>query len=167
MVILKNIISYQDLERIRIENKDKKIAFCSGCFDILHSGHAVFFGQCKEFADLLVVGLGTDRIIKELKGSERPVNNEQNRLFLLASMKDVDYVLLADEELSSGKVHFVSLLKKLKPDFYILNDDDSAIEEKRKLSETLGIELKTVKRVVPDFLKMVSSTEIINKIRRA
>jgi len=45
MVILKNIISYQDLERIRIENKDKKIAFCSGCFDILHSGHVKYLAK--------------------------------------------------------------------------------------------------------------------------
>jgi len=160
----KKAISYGDLEKIRKENREKKIAFCSGCFDVLHSGHAVFFGQCREFADILIVGLGTDKIIKKLKGPLRPINCEQNRLFLLTSMENIDYALLADEELLPGKIHFKKLLKKLKPDVFVLNSDDSEIDAKRKLCKNLKIELKIVERKIPDFLKMISSTNIINKI---
>ena len=163
----KKIIDYSDLESIREDNKDKKIAFCSGCFDILHSGHAVFFNQCKEFADILIVGLGSDKIIKELKGDLKPINIEQNRLFLLSAMENVDYVILADEDLKPGKIHFTELLDKLRPDMFVLNNDDSAMEEKKTLANRLGIELKLVSRIVPDFLRMTSSTEIVNKIRKA
>lgn len=158
------IINCAELERIRKENK--KIALCSGCFDILHSGHAVFFKQCKEFAETLVVCLGRDSVIKKLKGSERPINCEKNRASLLAAMEDVDYITFGGEKILPGKIDFYDTIKTLKPDFFILNNDDSAIKEKRELCSALGVEIKLVPRIVPEELKMTSSTEIINKIKK-
>lgn len=158
------IIEMKDLKKIR--KKYEKIAFCTGCYDVLQSGHAVFFKQCKEFADILVVGVGTDKIIKRLKGPDRPINPENNRLYLVAAMQDVDYVILNDKEMMMpGKIDFYNVIKELRPDVFVLNDDDSAIKEKKELCDRLSIELKLVSRIIPDFLKATSSSEIINKIK--
>ena len=156
------IIDKRDLEKIR--NKHKNIIFCSGCYDILHSGHAFFFKQCKEFGDILVVSVGRDSTIKQLKGKNRPINQEDNRLYLLSAMKDVDYVVLGDKEIKPGKIDFYETLSKLKPNTFVLNNNDSAIKEKQELCNSLGIKLELVKRIVPNNLKAISSTEIIGKL---
>lgn len=163
--IKNKIIPHEDLDKIRKLHPDKTIAFCSGCFDIVHSGHAVFFKQCKQLADILVLGIGRDSTLKELKGANRPINPEQNRIHLMASMQNVDYVTLNDQDIKPGKIDFYDVIKKLKPDIFVLNDDDSAIKEKRSLCNDLGIELKLVPRSVPDHLKKVSSTEIMERIK--
>ena len=66
--IRNKVLREEDLPKIREVYKDKKIAFCSGCFDILQSGHAVFFSQCKEHGEIVVVGIGRDETIQQLKG---------------------------------------------------------------------------------------------------
>jgi len=147
-----------------IRKSSPKIAFCTGCFDILHSGHAVFFNQCKQFCDLLVVGVGRDLVVKKLKGSNRPINPERNRAFLVASMQDVDFVILNEENIIKNKIDFYNVIKTIKPNFFVLNDDDSAIKCKKEICDELGITLKLVPRVVPEYLKPTSSTEIINKM---
>ena len=166
MEIKNKILTKENTEQIinQLKQQNKKIGFCSGCFDVLHSGHAVFFQQCKKFADILILALGTDKIVKQLKGKNRPINPENNRLFLLSAMQDVDYVILSDEPLLPGKIHYKKLLEKIKPDFFILNDDDSAIKEKQQLCNELDINLELVPRTVPDFLTPTSSSEISKKI---
>jgi len=148
-----------------IKNNGKTIVFCSGCYDILQPGHVIFFNQCKEFGDILIVGIGRDSTIRQLKGENRPINHENNRAFLIASMENVDYVILNDKNILPGKIDFYDLLQRIKPDFFVLNEDDSAIEEKTKLCEKLRINLKLVKRIVPEYLFPTSSTEIINKAK--
>lgn len=85
-------------ELMRWRKFDKKIAFTNGCFDILHAGHIHSLAQAASFADVLVVGLNSDVSTKRLKGENRPVNNEENRALLLASLVMVDAVVLFDEE---------------------------------------------------------------------
>ncbi|MEM1134901.1 MAG: adenylyltransferase/cytidyltransferase family protein [Bacteroidota bacterium] len=158
------ILDESQLKKIRLENKNKKIVFATGCYDILQSGHAVFFNQCKSFADILVVGVGRDKIIEQLKGIGRPVNPENNRIFLVAAMEDVDYVALNGDTLDEGKIDFMNILKALQPDIFVINDDDSGIAFKKELCSKLSITPKTVSRVVPAELIPTSTTNIINKI---
>jgi len=158
------IITQSDLSKIRKEHK--KIAFCTGCYDILQPGHVVFFKQCKKFADTLVVSVGSDKVIKELKGPERPINPENNRLFLVSEFSDVDYALLDDEEIRPGKINFYNILKELKPDVFVLNDDDSGLEHKKKLCDEFGIKIELVPRETLNFLKKTSTTEIADKIKK-
>ena len=160
--IMGQIINIDDLKAVR--EKYKSIALCSGCFDIIHSGHAVFFEQCKKFAETLVVGLGRDNIIQELKGDSRPINPEQNRLYLLAAMQHVDYVTLNGHNLLPGKIDFYDVMKELRPDVFVLNDDDSAIEEKREICGQFNVRLELVPRIVPAYLKPTSSSEILEKL---
>jgi D-beta-D-heptose 7-phosphate kinase/D-beta-D-heptose 1-phosphate adenosyltransferase len=159
------ILQFEILAEIR-KKPHGTIGFCSGCFDILHSGHVVFFEQAKEKCDALVVSVGSDSVIRALKGPGRPVNPENNRLFLLAGLESVDYVILGgeDKDMRPGKIDFYETFKALRPDVYILNDDDSAIKEKTALCQETGTKLEFVARTVPPLLAPTSSTKIIRNL---
>ncbi len=163
-LIKAKVLKGEDLKKIRERFPDKKIVFCSGCFDILQSGHAVFLNQCKSFGEILVVGIGRDISVQKIKGSDRPVNPENNRLYLIAAMHDVDYVVLNDEKIGEGKIDFYDKIDQLKPDVFVLNDDDNAIEVKKALCNSYGIEFQLVPRFVPSELIPTSTSKIINKI---
>lgn len=160
------ILRKKDLKKIgnRLRSQGKKIVFCSGCFDILHAGHVVFFRQCKRYGDVLIVSVGSDRVVKKLKGLARPINREANRLFLVSSLNDVDYALLGEEDFLPGKIDFLPAIRGLMPDVFVFNKNDSGRKEKISLCASLGIKTRMVARVVPRFLKLTSSTEIIKKI---
>jgi cytidyltransferase-like protein len=158
------VLTEDTLSSVRVKHPGKKIVFCSGCYDILQSGHAVFFNQCKEAGDILVVGIGRDVVLTELKGPGRPVNPENNRLYLVAAMQEVDYAVLNSTVLMPGKMDHAPTLEKLRPDLYILNNDDSDIETKQVLCDRLGIEIRFVERIVPPELEPTSSSRIIDKI---
>ena len=161
------------IKNIRQKNAKDVIVFASGCFDIAHSGHPLFIEQIREVGEkfakkgqsvLVVVGLGKDSVIKKLKGNKRPVNPELNKAYLLASYKDVDYVILDSSDVKDDKIDFEKTLNYLKPDIFVLNDDDSSIDVKRNLCKNLKITFKLVKRIVPDFLEPTSSSQIMEKI---
>lgn len=151
-----------DLVEIRKKHPGKRIGICTGCFDILQSGHAVFFEQCKEHCDLLIVVVGRGSLISKLKPG-RPINPDSNRVYLIAALETVDYAILGDESYMPGKIDCFSVCDLVKPDVYILNDDDSGLAQKKSFCEERGIELALVSRVVPEFLKPTSTTEIIEK----
>lgn len=158
------VLSHDKLSKLREMNRDKTIVFCSGCYDILQSGHAVFFNQCRQFGDLLVVGVGRDTVIAQLKGPGRPVNPQNNRVYLVAAMHDVDYAVLNDPEITGGKIDFKDILEKLRPDVFVLNEDDSGVAEKSSICREVGAEIRFVKREVPPELEPTSTTRIIDKI---
>ncbi len=158
------VLSSDDLKGLRKVQAGKRIVFCSGCFDILQSGHAVFFNQCKQFGDILVVGIGKDITVQHIKGPDRPVNPEMNRLYLVAAFQEVDFVALNDDEIGEDKIDFYDKLALLKPDVLVLNDDDNAIASKRALCEKHGIEFVLVPRIVPEELVPTSTSKIIHKI---
>jgi D-glycero-beta-D-manno-heptose 1-phosphate adenylyltransferase len=76
----------------------KKIAFTNGVFDILHPGHIFSLSEAAREGDYLVVGLNADASVKRLKGESRPVNNQEARAILLASMVMVDAVVIFEED---------------------------------------------------------------------
>ena len=85
----------------------RKVVFTNGCFDILHRGHATYLAQAREQGDLLVVGLNTDASVRRLKGPTRPVNNQFDRAFLLASLACVDFVIRFDDDTPEQLIHTV------------------------------------------------------------
>jgi cytidyltransferase-related domain len=165
--IKSKVITEDRLAEIRQQFADKKIVFCTGCYDILQSGHAVFFNQCKELGDILVVGVGRDSVISQLKGPGRPVNPENNRLYLVAALHDVDYAVLNGSEIKPGKIDFENIVEKLRPDVFILNDDDSGVEPKTAMCQKFGVTTQFVSRIVPPELEATSTTRIIDKINFA
>ena len=94
------ILSFSALENQLKEwrNANEKIVFTNGCFDLVHFGHVDYLAKARDLGNRLVVGLNTDASIRRLKGSSRPVKDEQSRLALLAGMAFVD----AAEALSGG-----------------------------------------------------------------
>ena len=161
--MINKIITEKKLKNIR--KKHKKIGFCSGCFDMFHSGHAFFLNQAKKISGTLVVGLGRDKTVKQLKGKKRPINPEANRLYVLSSLESVDYVILNEKNCSKNNIDFYNILNELRPNYLILNSDSGGIKEKKELCKKLKIKIKILKRAVPPPMEIISSTEIIKKIK--
>lgn len=84
-------------ERDRLDQAGRKLVFTNGCFDILHRGHVTYLTFARNQGDALIVGLNTDASIRRNKGPSRPINPEQDRAFVLGSLRAVDYVVLFDE----------------------------------------------------------------------
>ena len=95
----------------------KTIAFTNGCFDILHQGHISSLSDAAREADVLIVGLNSDASTRRLKGPERPINNEQARATLLASLLMVDAVILFEEDTP------LSLIVSIAPDVLVKGGD--------------------------------------------
>lgn len=96
---------------------ERKIVFTNGCFDILHHGHLDYLAKAADLGHVLVVGVNTDASVQRLKGPERPVTKEQDRLFQLASLLCVDGICLFDEETP------ISLIRAVKPDVLVKGGD--------------------------------------------
>ena len=96
---------------------NKTIAFTNGVFDILHEGHIKVLSQAASFADVLVVGVNSDASVKRLKGSERPINDQQSRSLILASLIMTDAVIIFDEDTP------LNLIKSIMPDVLIKGGD--------------------------------------------
>ena len=93
------IIGRDRLAVFREENAGKRIVFTNGCFDILHRGHVTLLEKARGFGDLLVVGVNSDRSVRGLgKGDQRPLVTEDDRIYILLSLRSVDFVTVFDEE---------------------------------------------------------------------
>ncbi len=79
-----------------LKKRGKIIVFTNGCFDILHKGHLHYLFESKKLGDYLIVGLNSDRSVKSLKGSERPINDQESRAKNLLSIEIVDNVVIFD-----------------------------------------------------------------------
>lgn len=88
----------------------RKIVFTNGCFDLLHAGHVKLLTEAKSLGDWLIVGLNTDRSVRKLKGSGRPVVSDEDRARVLAGLGSVDAVILFDEDTP------ISLITDIRPD---------------------------------------------------
>ena len=95
----------------------KTIAFTNGIFDILHRGHIYSLSQAAREADYLIVGLNSDSSTKQLKGPTRPINDQQARAIVMASLLMVDMVVIFDEETPLG------LIKAILPDVLVKGGD--------------------------------------------
>jgi rfaE bifunctional protein nucleotidyltransferase chain/domain len=86
----------QQLKRWRLLNK--KIVFTNGVFDILHQGHIASLSEAASHGNVLIVAVNADASVKKLKGDSRPVNGQDSRALLLASLMMTDAVIIFEEE---------------------------------------------------------------------
>ncbi len=134
----------------------QKVVFTNGCFDILHAGHVDYLQQARRRGDLLVVGLNSDRSVREIKGPERPINSQQMRAYVLSGLCCVDYVTLFDEPTPED------LIGRLLPDVLVKGADwaEDEIAGASLVKERGG-------RVVRiPFTHTVSTSDTILKIRK-
>jgi len=86
------------VDRVReLRRRGKRVVFTNGCFDLLHPGHTRYLAEARAHGDVLVVAVNSDRSVRELKGSSRPVVPEQERAEVLAALRAVDYVTIFDD----------------------------------------------------------------------
>lgn len=162
-------IKHGDLPHIRKKHKGKKIVFCSGSFDLAHAGHVLFFEDCKNLGDILVVMVGGDKAIKRGKGGSRPILNEHVRAKMIDSLKPVDYTFIDElDPLGIHHLHAIDMaLEALKPDLYVVNEDASDIPYRQATAQKHGAELIILKRSCPPEFERVSTSQIIERIKGA
>ena len=136
------------------KNEGKKIVFTNGCFDIIHAGHVDYLEKAKSLGDILVVGLNSDSSISRIKGTKRPIVNQDYRKRVLEALKSVDLVVVFDEDTP------LRLIKEIKPDVLVKGGDWS-IENivGADFVQSYGGEVKTI-----DFIYDISTSKIIEKI---
>jgi len=101
----------------RLKSRRKKIVFTNGCFDLLHWGHVKYLQDAKKKGDILVVGINSDSSVKKIKGKNRPVINQKDRLRLIAALESVDYAVLFKEDTP------LKIIKLIKPDVLVKGAD--------------------------------------------
>ncbi len=99
------------------KNRGKKIVFTNGCFDILHLGHVEYLNEAKAQGDVLIVAINSDTSVRELKGPDRPVNNEHDRAQMLLNLKAVDCVQVFTEQTP------LEIIKLIKPNVLVKGGD--------------------------------------------
>jgi D-beta-D-heptose 7-phosphate kinase/D-beta-D-heptose 1-phosphate adenosyltransferase len=117
-----------------LRRQGKRLVFTNGCFDLLHPGHIHLLTQARASGDVLVVGVNSDSSVKRLKGPQRPILNETERIFLLSALETVDYVTLFDEDTP------LQLICLLRPQVLVKGGDwaPEAVVGKKEVEEDGG-----------------------------
>ena len=135
----------------KLHNQGKKIVFTNGCFDILHVVHVKYLEVAKSYGDVLILGLNADSSVRKLKGPTRPINTQDDRAYILASLESVDYVVIFEEETP------YELIKLIKPHVLVKGGD---YEGKEVVGQDIADELKLVQ-----FVDGKSTTNTIKRIQ--
>lgn len=106
----------------RWKSMGERIVFTNGCFDIFHRGHVEYLAKAADMGDRLIIGLNTDPSVNRLKGTGRPLVDEDSRAFILASLFFVDAVVMFEEDTPEN------LIREILPDV-LVKGDDYTIEE--------------------------------------
>jgi len=155
-IIPHKILTLHQLQQqvARLRFLKKTIAFTNGCFDILHLGHVTSLCQAAEQADFLIVGVNSDNSTRKLKGPKRPINDEQSRAMLLASLVMVDWVTIFDEETP------LELICSVLPDV-LVKGGDYTIDQIVGAKEVIAAGGRVV---INPIVKGYSTTGLIEKI---
>lgn len=135
----------------------KTIVFTNGCFDILHAGHIASLTEAAQHGDILIIGLNADASIKGLKGSNRPINDENSRALLLASLTMVDAVVLFSDSTP------LQLILAIKPDA-LVKGGDYKVEDIAGAKEVISWGGKVI---INPIVEGFSTSSIINKIQNS
>ncbi|HOW87457.1 MAG TPA: D-glycero-beta-D-manno-heptose 1-phosphate adenylyltransferase [Candidatus Omnitrophota bacterium] len=157
--MISKILTQRDLLKTvrRLRARGRRIAFTNGTFDILHLGHVTYLQKAKAAADVLIVGVNTDRSVKTYKDPSRPVNPQQDRIKVLTALSCVDYAILFDEPTP------LRLIKQMKPNV-LVKGADWAIKDIVGAKEVMSWGGK-VKRI--PLVKGRSSTRVIKLLKLA
>ena len=154
------LISWDALAAWRADARasGKRLVVTNGCFDVLHLGHVTYLEAARNLGDLLLIGVSGDNSVQQLKGPNRPVNNEQDRALVLAALASVDAVCIFAEKAAS---RFLSLAT---PDIYVKGGDytlETLNQEERRIVEQAGGKISLL-----PFVPGKSTTALLEKISR-
>lgn len=138
-------------ETLRVEGRT--LVFTNGCFDILHAGHVDYLSFARKQGDALIVGLNSDASVKRNKGEDRPINNEDDRAYVLAALEAVDYVVIFDDDEPAP------LIADIIPDILVKGEDWAHYVSGREIVEANGGRV-----VLARLVEGRSTTSVIDRI---
>lgn len=141
-------------ERDRLHAEGRTLVFTNGCFDILHRGHADYLAFARAQGDALVVGLNSDASVHRAKGPTRPINPENDRAFVLGSLRAVDFVVIFDEDEPRD------LIAKILPDVLVKGKDWAHFVSGRDIVEANGGRV-----VLAEMVEGRSTTATLERLR--
>ncbi len=149
------IVNHGDVVKIREKLQDKKLVFTNGCFDILHIGHITYLQKAAKLGDALIIGVNSDASVKRLKGDDRPVNTQMDRVKMLCALECVDYVVVFDEDTP------YELISEVQPDVLVKGGD-------YKAEDVVGKDIVEGRggcvEIIP-LVEGISTTSIIQRIK--
>jgi rfaE bifunctional protein nucleotidyltransferase chain/domain len=133
----------------------KTLVTTNGCFDILHTGHVRYLTEAAQKGDLLVVGVNADATVRRLKGADRPLRSEADRVLTVAALAMVDAAFIF------GQDDPREFIKELKPDLHVKGGDYT-----NDIIEREAVERNGGKVVIVSYVKGFSTTSIVKKIQQ-
>jgi len=154
------LISWDELPAWRqtVRTSGRKLVVTNGCFDLLHLGHVTYLETARVQGDLLLIGVNGDAAVRQLKGSDRPINSEVDRALVLAALQSVDAVCVFAESTATR------FLATAQPDIYVKGGDytiDTLNKDERRTVEQAGGRI-----VIIPFVPDRSTTAVLKKIAR-
>ena len=132
-----------------------KVVVATGVFDVLTYSHFELLKYAKTYGNHLIVGINSDKSVKQLKGDSRPIHNEIRRAEMLESIRYVDRVVIFNE------LNVVNFLQKVKPNVWIKGNDytlETLNQQERIAAQNLGVEIKFF-----PYIKGLSSSKLIEE----
>jgi D-beta-D-heptose 7-phosphate kinase/D-beta-D-heptose 1-phosphate adenosyltransferase len=143
--------------RVKLAESGLRVVFTNGCFDILHVGHLRYLETARDLGDILIVAVNSDASVRRIKGAERPIVGERERVEMVAGLHCVDYATLFSEETP------FQIIERLQPDV-LAKGGDWPKEQivGRDIVERRGGQVVTI-----EFERGYSTSGIIDRIRRS
>ena len=157
--MIEKILSLDELLglRKRLRAEGKTLVFTNGVFDLLHVGHVRYLAAARALGDALLVGVNSDHSVRQLKGDDRPIVNEAERVEILAALKPVDYVTIFDD------VSPRSLIAALLPDV-LVKGGDYQLDEIHGREE---VEAAGGRVVSLPFVEGLSTSKMIERMKKS
>lgn len=154
------ILAWDDLPtwRAQLRKSGRTLVVTNGCFDLLHAGHVTYLEQARQLGDALLVGVNGDKGVRQLKGADRPINEEQDRALVLAALESVTGICIFPESTATR------FLAHAEPDIYVKGGDytlDTLNQEERRTVEKAGGRI-----VIIPFVPGKSTTATLAKIAK-
>ncbi len=150
-------IPFKNLENFNRLAGDYEVVATNGCFDILHAGHVHYLEEAKKFGHILIVGINSDRSVREVKGENRPINSAADRAYVLSGLSCVDYVTIFPQKRAS------KFLDKVKPSFYVKGGDYTVNTIDAHEHRVLDKNDTTI--MIVKFLEGKSTTDTIKRVK--
>lgn len=160
MSLREKVVGWDDLSkwRAQVRKAGRSLVVTNGCFDLLHAGHVTYLEQARRLGDALLVGLNGDDAVRQLKGQDRPINNEQDRALVLAALESVAGVCIFAEATATR------FLAHAQPDVYVKGGDytlETLNQDERRTVEKCGGKI-----VIIPFVPGKSTTATLAKIAK-
>ena len=142
--------------RADIRRRGQKLVVTNGCFDLLHPGHVTYLETARNQGDLLLVGLNGNNSVRQLKGPNRPVNDEQDRALVLAALESVNTVCIFADQTATR------FLSQAQPDIYAKGGDytlETINQDERRI-----VEQHAGRIIIIPLVPGKSTTDLLRKI---